>query len=284
MSTKDPYQLDKSLVRRSFDRAAAGYEQVAVLQREVGKRLVERLDLINMTPHRILDLGTGCGGTSNALMERYRDSRLVALDLSESMLKQANKNARQQKRPAYICGDMENVPCTNAGFDLIFSNLTLQWCNDVGQALGEFARLLRPGGTVLFTTFGPDTLKELRASWSQVDSYTHVNGFFDMHDIGDALMQCGLTEPVMDTETFTLTYPSLNKLMGDLKDMGAHNVTAGRPRGLTGKGKLRTLEQAYEVFRLNGLLPATFEVIYGHAWAPISSKPGQVEVPIDSLR
>ncbi len=280
MSIKDPYQLDKSQVRRSFDRAAADYERVAVLQREVGKRLVERLDLISMTPHRILDLGTGCGGTTNALMERYCDSRLVALDLSESMLKQAGKNAQQQKKPAYICGDMENIPCANAEFDLIFSNLTLQWCNDVGQALGEFARLLRPGGTVLFTTFGPDTLKELRASWSQVDNYTHVNGFFDMHDIGDALIQCGLAEPVMDTETFTLTYPSLNKLMEDLKDMGAHNVTAGRPRGLMGKGRLRTLRQAYETFRLNGSLPATFEVIYGHAWAPKSSKPGQVEVPI----
>jgi len=276
MSTKDPYQLDKSLVRRSFDRAAAGYERVAVLQREVGKRLVERLDLINTTPHRILDLGTGCGGTTNALMERYGDSRLVALDLSESMLKQASKNVQQHKRPAYICGDMENIPCANAGFDLIFSNLTLQWCNDVGQALREFARLLKPGGMVLFTTFGPDTLKELRASWSKVDSYTHVNGFFDMHDIGDALIQCGLAEPVMDTETFTLTYPGLNKLMGDLKDMGAHNVTAGRPRGLTGKGKLRTLRQAYEAFRLNGSLPATFEVIYGHAWAPISGKRSQI--------
>ncbi len=276
MSTKDPYQLDKSQVRLSFDRAAAGYERVAVLQREVGKRLAERLDLISMTPHRILDLGTGCGGTTNALMERYRDSRLVALDLSESMLRQASKNAQQQAKLAYICGDMENVPCADAGFDLIFSNLTLQWCNDVGQALGEFARLLRPGGAVLFTTFGPDTLKELRASWSQVDSYTHVNGFFDMHDIGDALIQCGLAEPVMDTETFTLTYPSLNKLMGDLKDMGAHNVTAGRPRGLTGKGKLRSLEQAYEVFRLNGLLPATFEVIYGHAWVPKSGNRSQI--------
>lgn len=276
MNTKDPYQLDKSLVRRSFDRAAAGYEQVAVLQREVGKRLLERLDLINMTPHRILDLGTGCGSTTNALVDRCRDSQLVALDLSESMLKQAKKNARHHKGPAYLCGDMENVPCANAGFDLIFSNLTLQWCNDVGRALGEFARLLRPGGTVLFTTFGPDTLKELRASWSQVDSNTHVNGFFDMHDIGDALMQCGLAEPVMDSETFTLTYPSLNKLMGDLKELGAHNVTAGRPRGLTGKGKLQTLGRAYEAFRLNGSLPATFEVIYGHAWAPKSGKTSQV--------
>ncbi len=275
MNTKDPYQLDKSLVRRSFDRAAAGYEQVAVLQREVGKRLLERLDLINMTPHRILDLGTGCGSTTNALVDRCRDSQLVALDLSESMLKQAKKNAQPQKGPVYLCGDMENVPCANAGFDLIFSNLTLQWCNDVGQALGEFARLLRPGGTVLFTTFGPDTLKELRASWSQVDSNTHVNGFFDMHDIGDALIQCGLAEPVMDSETFTLTYPSLNKLMGDLKELGAHNVTAGRPRGLTGKGKLQTLGRAYEAFRLNGSLPATFEVIYGHAWAPKSGKTSQ---------
>ncbi|MEE8429562.1 MAG: malonyl-ACP O-methyltransferase BioC [Gammaproteobacteria bacterium] len=283
MSAKDPYQLDKSLVRRSFDRAAAGYEQVAVLQREVGKRLVERLDLINMTPHRILDLGIGCGGTTNALMERYCDSRLVALDLSESMLQQASNNARQRKKPAYICGDMENVPCANAGFDLIFSNLTLQWCNNVGQALGEFARLLKPGGMVLFTTFGPDTLKELRASWAKVDSYTHVNGFFDMHDIGDALIQCGLAEPVMDTETLTLTYPSLNKLMRDLKELGAHNVTAGRPRGLTGKGKLRTLKQAYEVFRLNGSLPATFEVIYGHAWAPAGGKHVGVEVPLDSF-
>ena len=268
MSAPDPYRLDKSKVRRAFDQAAAGYAQVAVLQREVGIRLVERLDLIKSIPSRVLDLGAGCGITTNKLSQRYQGNKLVALDLSESMLKQAIQNTAAGEPPVYICGDIENVPCADAVFDLVFSNLTLQWCNDVGRALAEFARLLMPGGMVLFTTFGPDTLKELRTSWSKVDDYTHVNGFFDMHDIGDALLQCGLVELVMDVEIFTLTYPTLGKLMADLKNMGAHNVTAGRPRGLTGKGKLQLLEQSYEKFRVDGVLPATFEVIYGHAWAP----------------
>ena len=150
---------------------------------------------------------------------------------------------------------------------MVFSNLTLQWCNDLDHVFGEIRRILKPGGLFMFSTLGPDTLKELRESWRKVDQYNHVNAFMDMHDIGDALMRTNLADPVMDVEEITLTYADVFKLMKDLKTLGAHNVTKGRPRGLTGKHRLQSMVAHYEAFRKNGLLPATYEVVYGHAWS-----------------
>jgi malonyl-CoA O-methyltransferase len=172
---------------------------------------------------------------------------------------------------------------------MIFSNLSLQWCNDLGQVLSEFCRVLKPGGLLMFSTFGPDTLKELRESWSKVDQYSHVNAFMDMHDIGDALVRARFANPVMDVERYMLTYPDLDKLMRDLKNIGAHNVMAGRPHGLTGKGRLRRLIAAYEAYRKEGILPASYEIVYGHAWAPETTvqqkaQGGVVKIPLASLR
>jgi len=263
-----PYQVDKAKTRRAFGRSAQRYDQVAVLQREVGDRLLQRLDLLRLKPSRVLDLGAGTGRLSTALARRYRRARVVALDIAEPMLRVARERAPRFGRPRYVCGDMEALPLADGCADMIFSNLSLQWCNEPDQVFAEFRRILRPGGVVMFTTFGPDTLRELRASWAGVDGYTHVNAFLDMHDIGDALVRAGLAEPVMDMETFTLTYGRLRDLMADLKALGAHNVTAGRPPGLTGKQRLKALEQAYEAYRGGGRLPATYEVVYGHAWAP----------------
>ena len=152
--------------------------------------------------------------------------------------------------------------------DLIWSNVTLQWAVDLPQTFVELQRVLRPGGLLMFSTFGPDTLKELRASYAQVDGYSHVNRFTDMHDIGDMMVRARLAEPVVDMEYITLTYATVRDLMRDLKAIGAHNVTAGRPRGLRGKSALAAVERSYETLRRDGRLPATYEVVYGHAWAP----------------
>lgn len=282
--------IDKRDVRASFDRAAADYDRVAVLQREVGARLLERLALLRMAPQRILDLGTGTGHIAHALLKRYSGARVVGLDIAEGMLAQARRRSGWWRRPRFVCGDIERLPFASHSADMILSNLTLQWCNGLDAAFAEFRRVLRPGGTLLFTSFGPDTLRELRVSWAAADSYTHVNSFLDMHDVGDALVRAGLIEPVLDTERFTLTYPDLQGLVRDLKTLGAHNVTAGRARGLTGRGRWQRVREAYEAQRTDGALPATYEIVYGHAWAPESGQvsrrrevSGEVGIPLADI-
>jgi malonyl-CoA O-methyltransferase len=286
MAEDSGYQLDKHQARRAFERAADSYDEVSALQQEVGQRLIERLDLIRMHPTRILDLGAGTGTFSKALMQRYRKAQVVALDLALAMLRHTRRRGGWLRKPACVCADGEQLPFADDSFDFIFSNLMLQWCPDPEPVFTELRRVLAPGGLLLFSTFGPDTLMELRASWEAVDGHTHVNRFIDMHEIGDALMHTRWAEPVMDSERITVTYRELRTLMQDLKQLGAHNVTAGRPRGLTGRQRLRQVTAAYERFRSNGVLPASYEVVYGHAWSPLNKQAaaGTIDVPLPGVQ
>ena len=258
---------DKMQARRSFESAAAAYDQAAALQQEVGQRLTQRLDLVKMQPDRILDLGSGTGHCIPGLFARYKKAQVVALDIALPMLEHARKRGRWLRRPRCICADAERLPFADSRFDLVFSNLMLQWCVELEAVFAELQRVLRPGGLLLFTSFGPDTLSELRGSWQQVDGYSHVNAFPDMHDVGDALVRARFADPVMDVERITVTYPDVWKLMRELKQIGAHNVTAGRPRGLTGKARMQRLVGAYEQYRSQGVLPASYEIVNGHAWS-----------------
>lgn len=268
-----PQVFNKTRVRQAFDRAADNYEQFAVLQNEVCNRLLEKLEVVNIKPQLILDAGAGTGAAIPALLSRYRKAQLVALDLSENMLHKSGRHGGLFRSPHLVCADIERLPFSENTFDLVFSSLSMQWCNDLNAALLEAKRVLKPGGLFVFTTFGPDTLKELRHSWSKVDDANHVNQFIDMHDIGDALLQDGFAEPVMEAEMLTVTYNSVDEIMRDLKAIGA-SVTAGTVeqgrsvRGLGGKSILQTVRQAYEQFRQDSLLPASYEIIYGHAWKP----------------
>jgi len=262
--------FDQQRVRRAFDRAADSYQKFAVLQAEVCNRLLEKLDVVKIAPQMILDAGTGTGSAIPALFARYKKAQVVTLDLSENMLHKAGQHGNFLRAPQPVCGDIERLPFADNSFDLVFSSLSMQWCNDLNAALLEAKRVLKPGGLYVFTTFGPDTLKELRQSWSKVDANSHVNQFIDMHDIGDALLQDGFSQPVMEAEFLTLTYDSVDGLMHDLKAIGA-NVTVSAAsseqlKGLGGKAILQNVRQNYEQYRQHGLLPATYEVIYGHAW------------------
>ncbi len=193
MTEREVSLIDKRDVQASFGRAAADYDRVAVLQREVGERLLKRLDAIRVAPERVLDLGTGTGYIARALLKRYRGARVVALDIAPPMLAQARRCAGWWRRPRFVCGDIERLPFAEHSVDMLLSNLTLQWCNSLDAVFAEFRRVLRPGGTLLFTTFGPDTLRELRASWAAADAHTHVNRFLDIRDVGDALVRAGLS-------------------------------------------------------------------------------------------
>lgn len=264
----DEFSLDRQQLRAAFERAARGYDAAAALQQEVAGRLLERLELTTIRPTRMLDLGCGTGGNLRALQRRYPQARLFACDLALNMLLAARCRLGFWRRVPLACADALHLPFAAGAFDLIYCNLVLQWCDDLDRALVELRRTLAPHALLLFSSFGPDTLKELRAAWRAVDGFNHVNRFIDMHDVGDALIRAGFVEPVMDVERLTLTYTNVQALARDLKAVGAHNVTAGRPRGLGGRRRAANLASAYERFRRDGRLPATYEVVYGTAWTP----------------
>jgi malonyl-CoA O-methyltransferase len=264
------FRLDRPDVRASFDRASATYEAAAVLQARVADELLERLEPFNFKPSVVLDLGAGTGRMTAELKKRYRRALVVALDLAPGMLREARRHQQFFRRFERVCGDAMRLPVADASVDVVISSLMLQWCDPPDQALAEVRRVLKPDGFFAFSTFGPDTLRELRSSWMEADGTTHpdnhVNHFIDMHDVGDALVRAGLAEPVLDVDRVQLTYPDALALMRDLKAIGAHNITAGRPRGLIGRERLRRVQNAYEAFRRDGQLPATYEVVYGAAW------------------
>jgi malonyl-CoA O-methyltransferase len=277
--------IDKTAARRAFERAAADYDAAAVLQREIAGRMLERLDYVRLEPTTVLDLGAGTGYALNDLLRRYRKARIIALDFALDMLRIARRRGSLLRRPRCLCADAESLPLAGASVDLIFSNATLQWCNEPEETFRGMLRVLKPGGLLMFTTFGPDTLKELRESWAAADGFSHVSPFLDMHDLGDALVRAGFAEPVMDAERLTLTYQSVRALMKDLKLLGTRNATLERPRGLTGKARLRAMEQTYELLRVDGRLPASYEVVYGHAWAPLQrpTADGAVAIPLSAI-
>ncbi|VAW55598.1 Malonyl-[acyl-carrier protein] O-methyltransferase [hydrothermal vent metagenome] len=276
-STVMQQTFDQARVRRAFDRAANRYSQHAVLQNEVCHRLLEKLDVVKINPDYILDAGAGTGAALPDLFERYKKAQLIALDLSENMLAQSAQHGSLLRSPHLVCADIESLPFADNTFDLVFSSLSMQWCNDLNAAFLEARRVLKPGGLFVFATFGPDTLKELRASWASVDKANHVNQFIDMHDIGDALLHDRFAEPVMEAEVITVTYDTVDEIMHDLKAIGA-NVTAKKLHnnvaGLSGKTVLKRVRQSYEQFRKNDVLPVSYEIIYGHAWKPTLEQDG----------
>ena len=292
---QDNYTIDKARVRAAFSRAADTYDAAAVLQKLVREEMLSRLDLVKIKPNFILDAGCGTGAASLALQERFKSAQVLSLDFAHGMLQKTRETLNNGGlKSAYkkwlslaifsqskannsrlMCADIEALPLVDAKMGLVWSNLAIQWCNDLDAAFQEFYRVLQPEGLLMFSTFGPDTLKELRAATNAAmpaGATTSVSRFIDMHDIGDALVRAGFSAPVLDVERFTLTYDDVKSVMQDLKSIGANNATAGRARGLMGRAFYQKLESAYEAFRENDKLPATFEVVYGHAWK-VQAKP-----------
>ena len=277
MSANQDLFPPKPAVRRSFDNAAKSYDGNAFLQREIADRLFERLEYIKLQPATVLDIGCGTGYATAKLRERFVEANIVGLDLATQMLiaaRSQSKSASWLKRVtgrapplSWLCSDAEALPFKTESIDFVISNLTMQWCNPERVAK-EVARVLKPNGLFMFTTLGPDTLKELRAAFRAIDDKPHVNKFVDMHDIGDILVHSGFADPVMDQEIITLTYTELKPLLKELKGIGAHNVQNGRSAGLMGRDRWQRMITAYEVFRKDERLPATYEVVYGHAWKP----------------
>lgn len=265
--------VDRPQVGRRFSRVAASYGEADFFAREVDRRMQERLDYVKIEPKRILDLGCSRGGSFPGLAARYPGTELIGLDLSPAMLATGREQRAGWQRwlglgkssgPQRLAADAAQLPLKTKSAALVWSNLLLHWLDDPLPALAEAHRVLEVGGLLMFSTLGPDSLKELRTAFS--DGYAHTQRFIDMHDLGDMLVGCGFADPVMDMEVVTLTYDDLDALFAELRAAGSGCAMKARRHGLTGRGSLAALRAAYETMRRDGKLPATFEVVYGHAW------------------
>jgi malonyl-CoA O-methyltransferase len=290
MIDNDAFALDRAQLRAAFERAAPTYDAAADLQRDVAQQLLARLDDVRLAPARVLDVGCGTGFCTYALARRYRRAQVVGVDLATAMARQARRRGRWRlsfNRPCFSVGDAERLPIASASVDLLVSNLALQWCQPQ-RALAEFRRVLRPGGLLMFATFGPDTLREVRGAWSIVDQRPHVHGFLDMRDLGDIMLHGGFSDPVVDVERVVRHYDDVRKVLHELKQIGAHNVAAGRSRGLTGKGRFAHFREVYESMAGERGIPATYEIVFGSAWiteaGKIRREHGDAIVPLSAIR
>jgi malonyl-CoA O-methyltransferase len=251
--------------------------------------MLERLDYVRLSPARILDAGSGPSPQSRPLAKRFPGAQLIALDVSLEMLRAVDPPGFLERlsgrKGAYrVCADMDRLPISSRSVSLAWSNMALHWSADPGTAIGELHRVLEVEGLLMFSTLGPDTLKELRSAFSGFSGPPHVHSFIDMHDIGDMLVAAGFAAPVMDTETITLTYASFAALASDLRSTGQACALAGRSRGLFGPRRWKAVRESLDKFMREGRLPATVEVVYGHAWkaAPRKTPEGHAIVNLGS--
>jgi malonyl-CoA O-methyltransferase len=282
-------QLDPRVVAASFGAASQRYDAAAWLQGAARNELLSRLDLLRVPPTAVLDLGAGTGLAARAMKRRFRSAKVTAADMAAPMLAVTRRRSRFWRPIRCVQADARNLPFEDASFDLVFCNLMLQWVTPPDAALEEMRRVLRPGGLLLASSFGPETLRELRTAWEAGDAGVHVNEFIDVHDLGSALARAGFAEPVLDVDRHRHHYPDVRALMRELKAIGAHNMDARRARGLTGRQAFARMESAYETLREATGLPATWQLVYAVAWAPEESRPtggaaGEVHISFEEVR
>lgn len=281
-------ELDQRQIRRAFDRAAESYDEAAVVQRRMVDELVNRLRIVKIDPARVLDVGCGTGYARRRLIKVFPRTHYIGGDIAEGMLRRARPGVWWPRRNSrWLCTDVERLALPDRSIDLVFCSAVLQWCNPE-TAFGEMHRVLRPGGILMFSTFGPDTLKELRQVWAEVDEGVHVHQFVDMHILGDQVLAAGFELPVVDVDYLKVTHNTVTSCLKDLKAIGAGNAAVSRSRGLMPRRKLRELDRAYDARRNeDGLIETTYEIVYGHAWAgefrQSIGADGAVSVPLSQI-
>ena len=270
-----PSLLDQRQVRRGFDRAAASFDAAAALPAEVRTRLLGSLDYLDDTvPAVVLDLGSGTGHAAAAMKKRWPKSQVLALDLSLPMLRQSRGQAGWWRPFTRLCADARTLPLADGSVDLVFANLSLAWMEDLPAVFAGLRRVLRPGGLLLCSSFGPETLGELQAAFTGEHEPPQPIPLLPIAGFGDAMVAAGFRDPVLDRDLFTLTWPDLRALLRELRATGMGNALARRRRGLTGRGRFAAASAACEALRdEQGRLPSTWEVIYAHAWAPAPGAP-----------
>ena len=270
-----PSLLDQRQVRRGFDRAAAGFDAAAALPGEVRARLLGSLDYLDDTvPAVVLDLGSGTGHAAAAMKKRWPKSQVLALDLSLPMLRQSRRQVGWGRPFTRLCADAHALPLADGSVDLVFANLSLAWMEDLPAVFAGLRRVLRPGGLLLCSSFGPETLGDLQAAFTGEHEPPQPIPLLPIAGFGDAMVAAGFRDPVLDRDLFTLTWPDLRALLRELRATGMGNALARRRRGLTGRGRFAAASAACEALRdEQGRLPSTWEVIYAHAWAPAPGAP-----------
>jgi malonyl-CoA O-methyltransferase len=253
-------------VIRRFDRTAPGFDAADFVHRRCFDGLIERLAPLVIAPAMILDLGCATGSGSRQLARHYRKSRIISLDASAAMLKICRRKRSRFSRLREVQADAVRLPLLTGSIDLVFANLLLPWIDELPACMAEVARVLKNGGVFAFSTLGSGSLAELRDAWSDGDSYLHVNDFADMHDVGDALLQSGLAEPVLDVDRLTVTFSDIDAMLRDLTACGARNALSGRRQTLTGKDRFRDAERRLLRGSDSGQLSLQLEIVFGHAW------------------
>ncbi len=295
--------IDLQCVRRYFAHPQSVMDS-QFLRREVAQRMHERLALVKLAPQRIVDAGCGEGADLPVLQNRFPDAQLLGLDAAPAMLTIARERhdgalssvqrlltkwlpgagkPGQHGRPLLVSGNFAQMPIANNAVDLVWSNLALHWHAQPDRVFAEWRRILRTDGLLMFSCFGPDTFREVRAAFSAIDEAPHTLPFVDMHDFGDMLIHAGFSTPVMDMEAITVTYASVDKLLADVRSWGG-NPLASRRRGLIGVNAWARMAAALEQCRrADGKLGLTFEVIYGHAFRPVprTTASGETIVRLD---
>jgi malonyl-CoA O-methyltransferase len=255
--------IDKSQVMRSFDVASQAYNHFTSLQRQIGRKLVVLAQELRLTPTRVIDIGSGTGFMSAQLQQHYPACKTLALDLSLGMLQHSRLLSGANGSAIHVCGDAESLPVSAEVFDAVYSNLAFQWCPDLRKTFSECQRVLNKGGLLAFSTFGPDTLKELRDAWAAADEAVHVNSFVDIETIENLLKANGFEIHSLYAENVVLHYDDSKAVMRGVKGMGAHNINPGRHKGMTGVGRFKKVQARYEAMREEQGLPATYQAIYG---------------------
>lgn len=250
--------LDKAKIRQSFGAASVTYDGVAALQRTVGRALLGTVDTESLAG-TLLDLGCGTGFLTYGLLGHARP--IIALDIALPMLQVTRTKLVDAANVSYVCADAEQLPLSGQVVDGVFSNLALQWCINLDAVFTDIKRVLKPGGRLVFSIFGSQTLQELKAAWAEVDGYNHVNDFYSEQQLTHFLQRAGYTEITVETRLHLSSYGSVLELMKELKHIGAHNVIAGRNKSITTKTQMQRMIAAYEQQRAGDLIPATFEVI-----------------------
>lgn len=268
------------------------------IQREIASRMLERLELIRLDPKHILDAGCGRGADLTALQKKYSAAHIIGIDVAQPLLQQALTTTSRhwfsswlsKKNNAvndhFINGDFGCLPLPDLSVDLVWSNLALHWHPEPDQVFNEWRRVLRTNGLLMFSCFGPDSLKELRHAFAGLDQTPHTLPFIDMHDFGDMLINAGFATPVMDMEIITLTYTSVEQLLAEVRSLGGNPLRTRRP-GLMGKMAWKKMCAALDQQRTeDGRIPLTLEVIYGHAFKPVAkqNKPEVSIIKFDRLR
>lgn len=276
--------IDKTHMVRNFDRASKDYEENASLQNRVLNDLIENLQYLKINPKRILDLGSGPGKASRSLKSIFPKADIIQLDLSLEMLLKAKKKRKWYSPKAkLVCGDIVSLPFETACFDLIFSNLSLQWVNNIEPVFEQINNCLTDRGVFVFSSLGPDSMIEIKESWSNIDSYDHVNEFHDIQWYGDCLMKAGLRDPVLTKELLIEKYHSAEEMVRGLRSVGVSNVNKGRRKSLMPKKQWNAFLTNYEQYRMDNKLPLTYEVYFVVAWHPEQVTGVEAKIPVSSI-